>query len=78
MACSAHNYTAADLQGAMYEYEIERRKEVTVTVDARHMGVGGTDTWSRSVLSRCFCVHVCGVHATCKCMHVSRLARASN
>ncbi len=35
-----------------------------MTVDARHMGVGGTDTWSRSVLDRCVFVCVC----TCVCM----------
>ncbi len=42
---SAHHYTTEDLEDAKYSYQMERREDITLSVDMEQTGVGGDDSW---------------------------------
>ncbi len=45
IAFSAHHYTTDDLEDAKYSYQMERRDDITLTIDMEQTGVGGDDSW---------------------------------
>ena len=45
MAFSAHHYTTADLEDAKYSWQMERREDITLSIDMQQTGVGGDDSW---------------------------------
>ncbi|MBA2482234.1 MAG: DUF4981 domain-containing protein [Planctomycetes bacterium] len=48
---SAHRCTTADLAAAKHTVDVPRRDRITLSVDHRHMGVGGDNSWSPCVHS---------------------------
>ena len=48
MSFSALHYTPVDLEQANHPYELKRRKETVLTIDASHCGLGRWKLWSRS------------------------------
>ncbi len=42
VAFSAHHYTTADLEDAKYSWQMERRENITLSIDMQQTGVGGT------------------------------------
>jgi len=45
IAFSAHHYTTEDLEDAKYSWQMERRDEITLSIDMQQTGVGGDDSW---------------------------------
>ncbi len=45
VAFSAHHYTTADLEDAKYSWQMERRENITLSIDMQQTGVGGDDSW---------------------------------
>ncbi len=45
LAFSAHHYTTTDLEDAKYTWQMERRENITLSVDMQQTGVGGDDSW---------------------------------
>lgn len=48
--CALRRYSLEALRSARHEYELTPAGAVHVFLDHRHMGVGGDDSWSPSVL----------------------------
>jgi beta-galactosidase len=46
---SAHRCTTADLASAKHTVDVPRRDRITLSVDHRHMGVGGDNSWTPCV-----------------------------
>jgi beta-galactosidase len=42
---SAHHFTTEDLENAKYSWQMERRDDITLSVDMQQTGVGGDDSW---------------------------------
>jgi len=42
---SAHHHTTADLEDAKYSWQMERRDDITLSIDMQQTGVGGDDSW---------------------------------
>ena len=42
---SVHHFTAGDIESAKHGYQIERRDDITLSVDKEQTGVGGDDSW---------------------------------
>ncbi len=45
IAFSAHHYTTDDLEDAKYSWQMERRDDITLSIDMQQTGVGGDDSW---------------------------------
>ncbi len=45
IAFSAHHHTTEDLETAKHSYEMDRREEITLSIDMEQTGVGGDDSW---------------------------------
>ncbi len=43
---SAHHFTTEDLTKAEHTYDLKRREDITLSLDHKHMGVGGDDSWT--------------------------------
>ena len=46
---SAHRCTTADLEAAKHTPDVPSRGQITLSLDHRHMGLGGDDSWSPRV-----------------------------
>ena len=42
---SAHHHTTEDLEDAKYSWQMERRDDITLSIDMQQTGVGGDDSW---------------------------------
>jgi beta-galactosidase len=49
MMAAVSPYSTAELERATHDHELCASDELTVSLDHAHMGVGGDDSWSRSV-----------------------------
>lgn len=47
LGVSARHYASDDMERAGYTFQMQRRPEIFLHLDARQMGVGGIDSWSR-------------------------------
>jgi len=52
LSVSAHHYTMEDLEKAKHTYELKRDKDITLNLDYKQMGVGGTDSWGARTLPK--------------------------
>jgi beta-galactosidase len=47
LSVAARHVTKDDMERAAYSFELPRRREIYLNLDARQMGVGGIDSWTR-------------------------------
>ena len=66
-ALSRNRFSLAALAAAKHEYELSADARTHVHLDACHMGVGGDDSWSPSVL-KVWQPHVC-IHIFLRLVH---------
>jgi beta-galactosidase len=50
LGVAAHHFTVKDVEASDYSFKLPHRPEIYLTLDARQMGVGGIDSWSRNAL----------------------------
>jgi len=46
LSVSARHYAKEDIERAAYTFQMQRRPQIFLNLDARQMGVGGIDSWS--------------------------------
>jgi hypothetical protein len=67
-------HSARELAEASYQHELPEPSSTYVNIDWKHMGVGGDNSWSRSVLSPYFVPP--GMHPLCLTVPCQLLLRA--